>query len=115
MKLTTKGRYAVMAMADLASNEDIKPVSLNEIATRQNISLSYLEQLFFNFKNNCSKYERDIFCLIAISFKLTGLMSSLEAKSAMAITAYRPFVVNFILFQCYLTIISLFLLKQSSI
>ena len=52
MKLTTKGRYAVMAMADLASNESVKPVSLNEIATRQNISLSYLEQLFFKLKNN---------------------------------------------------------------
>ena len=52
MKLTTKGRYAVMAMADLASNESTKPVSLNEIATRQNISLSYLEQLFLKIKNN---------------------------------------------------------------
>ena len=52
MKLTTKGRYAVMAMADLASNEDIKPVSLSEIDVRQNISLSYLEQLFFKLKNN---------------------------------------------------------------
>ena len=52
MKLTTKGRYAVMAMAGLASNESTKPVSLNEIATRQNISLSYLEQLFFKLKNN---------------------------------------------------------------
>ena len=52
MKLTTKGRYAVMAMADLASNEDINPVSLSEIATRQNISLSYLEQLFLKLKNN---------------------------------------------------------------
>ena len=52
MKLTTKGRYAVMAMADLASNESTKPVSLNEIATRQNISLSYLEQLFLKLKNN---------------------------------------------------------------
>ena len=52
MKLTTKGRYAVMAMADLASNGDVKPVSLNEIATRQNISLSYLEQLFLKLKNN---------------------------------------------------------------
>jgi len=52
MKLTTKGRYAVMAMADLASNEGANPVSLNEIATRQNISLSYLEQLFFKLKNN---------------------------------------------------------------
>jgi len=52
MKLTTKGRYAVMAMADLASNENLKPVSLNEIAVRQNISLSYLEQLFLKLKNN---------------------------------------------------------------
>ena len=52
MKLTTKGRYAVMAMADLASNENLKPVSLNEIAIRQNISLSYLEQLFLKLKNN---------------------------------------------------------------
>ena len=52
MKLSTKGRYAVMAMADLASNENTKPVSLNEIATRQNISLSYLEQLFLKLKNN---------------------------------------------------------------
>ena len=52
MKLTTKGRYAVMAMADLATNENLKPVSLNEIAIRQNISLSYLEQLFFKLKNN---------------------------------------------------------------
>ena len=52
MKLTTKGRYAVMAMVDLAANENIKPVSLNEIALRQNISLSYLEQLFLKLKNN---------------------------------------------------------------
>ena len=52
MKLTTKGRYAVMAMADLAANESFKPVSLNEIAVRQNISLSYLEQLFLKLKNN---------------------------------------------------------------
>ena len=46
MKLTTKGRYAVMAMADLASNQNSKPVSLVDISLRQNISLSYLEQLF---------------------------------------------------------------------
>ena len=51
MKLTSKGRYAVMAMADLASNQELKPVSLNEISLRQNISLSYLEQLFSKLKN----------------------------------------------------------------
>ncbi len=46
MKLSTKGRYAVMAMADLAFHGNGKPVSLAEIAERQEISLSYLEQLF---------------------------------------------------------------------
>ncbi|MGC2855802.1 Rrf2 family transcriptional regulator [Novispirillum sp. DQ9] len=46
MRLSTKGRYAVMAMADLASNSSGKPVALADIAERQEISLSYLEQLF---------------------------------------------------------------------
>ncbi|MDD2865180.1 MAG: Rrf2 family transcriptional regulator [Methylococcales bacterium] len=46
MRLTTKGRYAVTAILDLALNSQIKPVTLTEIAARQTISLSYLEQLF---------------------------------------------------------------------
>jgi len=46
MQLTTKGRYAVTAMLDLASNDSSKPVTLDMISQRQNISLSYLEQLF---------------------------------------------------------------------
>src|SRR5258707_2709571 len=46
MRLSTKGRYAVMAMVDLAKHSDGSPVSLAEIAERQEISLSYLEQLF---------------------------------------------------------------------
>ncbi len=46
MQLTTKGRYAVTAMLDLAANETGKPVTLDIISQRQNISLSYLEQLF---------------------------------------------------------------------
>lgn len=46
MRLSTKGRYAVMAMADLASQPSGKPVALADIASRQEISLSYLEQLF---------------------------------------------------------------------
>ena len=45
-RLTTKGRYAVTAMLDLASKESTKPVTLDMISQRQNISLSYLEQLF---------------------------------------------------------------------
>ncbi len=46
MRLTTKGRYAVTAMLDLAFHSQVKPVTLIEIAARQTISLSYLEQLF---------------------------------------------------------------------
>ena len=46
MKLSTKGRYAVMALVDLAAHSKGAPVSLVDIAERQNISLSYLEQLF---------------------------------------------------------------------
>ncbi|MDR2880677.1 MAG: Fe-S cluster assembly transcriptional regulator IscR [Azoarcus sp.] len=46
MRLTTKGRFAVTAMIDLASRHDGGPVTLNAISERQHISLSYLEQLF---------------------------------------------------------------------
>ncbi len=46
MKLTTKGRYAVTAMLDLALHNDQAPVSLADISARQDISLTYLEQLF---------------------------------------------------------------------
>ena len=52
MKLTNKGRYAVMAMADLASNANNGPISLSEISLRQNISLPYLEQIFIKLKDN---------------------------------------------------------------
>ena len=52
MKLTTKGRYAVMAMADLALFRDKGPTSLTDISLRQNISLAYLEQIFIKLKNN---------------------------------------------------------------
>ena len=46
MKLSTKGRYAVMAMADIAAHRDKQPVSLADISVRQDISQEYLEQLF---------------------------------------------------------------------
>jgi Rrf2 family iron-sulfur cluster assembly transcriptional regulator len=46
MQLSTKGRYAVMAMTDLALRGEGRPVTLAEIAARQEISLAYLEQLF---------------------------------------------------------------------
>jgi Rrf2 family iron-sulfur cluster assembly transcriptional regulator len=46
VRLTTKGRYAVTAMLDVTYHSEKRPVSLTDIAKRQNISLSYLEQLF---------------------------------------------------------------------
>ena len=46
MKLTTKGRYAVNAMLDLALHNDQAPINLADISARQDISLTYLEQLF---------------------------------------------------------------------
>ena len=52
MRLTTKGRYAVTAMLDLALHGKDKPVSLADISGRQDISLSYLEQLFAKLRRN---------------------------------------------------------------
>ena len=59
MKLTSKGRYAVMAMADLAKNNAKDPTSLTEISLRQGISISFLEQLFLKLrKDNLVKSVR---------------------------------------------------------
>ena len=50
MKLTSKGRYAVMALADLAKFNSVNPVSLRDISLRQGISLDFLEQIFSKLK-----------------------------------------------------------------
>ena len=52
MQLTSKGRYAVMALADIANFDRQNPVSLRDISLRQNISLVYLEQIFSKLKKN---------------------------------------------------------------
>ena len=52
MKLNTRSRYAVMALADMASFSTQNPVSLRDISLRQNISLVYLEQIFSKLKKN---------------------------------------------------------------
>ena len=52
MKLTSKGRYAVTAILDIAIHADNGPVSLSDISERQHISLSYLEQLFAKLRSN---------------------------------------------------------------
>jgi len=51
MRLTSKGRYAVRAMLDLTAHSNGNPVRLQEISTRQNISLHHLEQLFRKLRN----------------------------------------------------------------
>lgn len=56
MRLTTKGRYAVTAMLDLALNSTNRPISLASISERQGISLSYLEQLFSKLR------KKDLVC-----------------------------------------------------
>ena len=58
MRLTTKGRYAVTAMLDLAINADQGPVSLADISERQAISISYLEQLFGKLRRHELPQER---------------------------------------------------------
>ena len=52
MRLTTKGRFAVTAMMDIALQGGVSPVTLGDISERQNISLSYLEQLFGKLRKN---------------------------------------------------------------
>lgn len=52
LKLTTRGRYAVMAMVELAQKSEKQPVPLIEVARSGNISLSYLEQLFAGLRKN---------------------------------------------------------------
>ena len=52
MKLNSRGRYAVMALADIATFDKQNPVSLRDISLRQNISLVYLEQIFSKLKKN---------------------------------------------------------------
>ena len=52
MKLSSKGRYAVMALTDMARFNQKEPISLRDISLRQGISLVYLEQLFLKLKKN---------------------------------------------------------------
>ena len=52
MKLSNKGRYAVMAMADLAQSKEQLPINITEISLRQGISSSFLEQIFLKLKKN---------------------------------------------------------------
>ena len=86
MKLTSKGRYAVMAMADLAKNHDPRPVSLNEISLRQGISIFYLEQLFLKLKQNRLVYSKrgahggDVLSKTPDQIKLSNIISAVNEE-----------------------------------
>jgi Rrf2 family iron-sulfur cluster assembly transcriptional regulator len=94
MQLTTKGRYAVTAMLDLATNKSGKPTTLEIISERQNISLSYLEQLF-------SKLRK---ASLVKSVRGPGGGYLLVARSNIAVTAYLPLVVNCIIYSSMVTV-----------
>ena len=89
MKLTTKGRYAVMAMADLALFKDNGPTSLTDISLRQNISLPYLEQIFIKLKNkNLVKSTRGakggyILDKSAHEIKISNIISAVDEEVKM--------------------------------
>jgi len=86
MKLTSKGRYAVMALADIANFDKQNPVSLRDISLRQNISLVYLEQIFSKLrKNNIVKSIRGtnggyILTRDPGQIKLSNIFSAVDEK-----------------------------------
>ena len=89
MKLTTKGRYAVMAMADLALFKDKGPTSLTDISLSQNISLPYLEQIFIKLKNyNLVKSVRGakggyVLEIPAEEIKISNIISAVDEEVKM--------------------------------
>ena len=86
MKLTSKGRYAVMAMADLAKNDAKEPTSLTAISLRQGISTSYLEQLFLKLrKHNLVQSSRGplggyVLTKTPKEIKLLSIISAVDEK-----------------------------------
>ncbi len=86
MKLTSKGRYAVMALADLAKFNSTKPVSLRDISLRQGISLLFLEQIFSKLKkNNIVKSIRGsnggyILNKLPEEIKLTSILNAVDEE-----------------------------------
>ena len=86
MKLTNKGRYTVMAMADLANNNTKQPTNLTEISLRQGISISFLEQIFLKLKrNNLVKSSRGPFGGYFLSklpeeIKLLSIIKAVDEK-----------------------------------
>ena len=86
MKLTSKGRYAVMALADLAKFNSVNPVSLRDISLRQGISLVFLEQIFAKLKkHNIVKSIRGanggyILNKLPVEIKLANILNAVDKK-----------------------------------
>jgi Rrf2 family iron-sulfur cluster assembly transcriptional regulator len=86
MKLTSKGRYAVMAMADLAKINANQPTNLTDISLRQGISLSFLEQIFSKLKkNNLVQSSRGPFGGYSLTkrpeeIKLSSIINAVDEK-----------------------------------
>ena len=86
MKLNTRARYAVMALADMAKFDNKNPISLRDVSLRQNISLVYLEQIFSKLKkNNIVKSIRGtnggyILSKDPEQIKLSSIFSAVEEK-----------------------------------
>ena len=86
MKLSSKGRYAVMALTDMARFNQKEPISLRDISLRQGISLVYLEQLFLKLKkNNVVKSIRGkkggyILSRNASDIKISDILFAVEEK-----------------------------------
>ena len=75
MRLTTKGRYAVTAMLDIALHSDGDPVSVMDIAERQDISSAYLEQLFSKLKRSGLLQSASALIATFLSLVITVLVS----------------------------------------
>ena len=86
MKLTSKGRYAVMAMADLARANHNQPTNLSEISIRQGISISFLEQIFLKLKKNNLVYSLRgpsggyLLSKPATEIKLSNIINAVDEK-----------------------------------
>ena len=86
MKLSTKSRYAVMALADIARFKNNEPISLRDVSIRQGISLVYLEQLFLKLKKNeivkSIRGKKGGYTLnkIPSEIKISDILSAVEEK-----------------------------------